>query len=697
MQRSNRYGRERANGLGLFRGLFLGLCMRVFLVALWQVGDARQPVAVASNPSHALAAAGSPSVDLRSASGESIRFVPDNNHPVGGIDPQSQDIPHLVLFRNGALSASSERTLILTVGDLVLPPGGIILNVRLETQGADPDLGGGDSPRITVWQASRRLDNPQDIDLSGQSASFTVQFADAIPSSAGFVPTPTGYYRYQLDFLNPSSPAVAPLYSLSQEYAFLLESQWIVPLQGVYAAAGPQVLVVYYCDMFPFQRDARDPASRLPRREVSGYIQNELLPGMLAAIRLQALDWGLSLDGWSASGRENLAVALSDGETWFHGPAPRRGNSSISINVRAADNANYATLTDGLMSTFHHELFHIFQISLALSNGITSDFDGAGTAWQFFTEGTASFAATVAQPGVQFAQSGEARTYLARAIQFVGGKGFPGDLNSSYVDIDPYHAALYWRFLYERCGGMAGGAELSQVGMRVVRRALQEFYARGAVDISTSSDLVRGLPAIMDRLLSSPEASACPFRTFADSLVHFSRAIYTLHVEGGRCTAPGIPVGCGLYDPNSLYSTPRTAALTFSGAGIDFSAQAQPYPAGIRSSFGMDFIDIQLAPGVQGQPITIELHGEPSGGTVFSLQVVRLWDQDAGWGSQPALLRGLPVAALASGAAGDLLVLSLSPADLAASNRLGVIITRLDAGEALDPLGAYTLLVKPGN
>jgi len=44
-----------------------------------------------------------------------------------------------------------------------------------------------------------------------------------------------------------------------------------------------------------------------------------------------------------------------------------------------------------------------------------------------------------------------------------------------------------------------------------------------------------------------------------------------------------------------------------------------------------------------------------------------------------------------------LLVLSLSPADLAASNRLGVIITRLDAGEALDPLGAYTLLVKPGN
>jgi hypothetical protein len=89
----------------------------------------------------------------------------------------------------------------------------------------------------------------------------------------------------------------------------------------------------------------------------------------------------------------------------------------------------------------------------------------------------------------------------------------------------PHHAALYWRFLYERCGGMKAGLEDPAAGMGIIRRALNVLYSKEIVDIHTSSDLVSELPAVMDQALAG---SACPFETYEESLAAFTQAVYDL-------------------------------------------------------------------------------------------------------------------------------------------------------------------------
>ena len=77
---------------------------------------------------------------------------------------------------------------------------------------------------------------------------------------------------------------------------------------------------------------------------------------------------------------------------------------------------------------------------------------------------------------MQFSQSGDPRAFLAKAVKFVGGRGFAGELNNSYAEMTPYHSAIYWRFLYEQCGGMSGDNEDPHAGMQVVRRVLDVLY-----------------------------------------------------------------------------------------------------------------------------------------------------------------------------------------------------------------------------
>jgi hypothetical protein len=416
---------------------------------------------------------------------------------------------------------------------------------------------------------------------------------------------------------------------------------------------------------------------------------------MVEAIHMQTQDWGFSLDGWSNAGNTRLGVALSEGVTWFHGPAPERGHSGISINVNGGDNADYKALTDGLMSTFHHELFHIFQYSSMLANEGDGDFNGKDKAWRFFSEGMASFISSAAQPEIQFNQSGEARAYMDKAVHYVGGRGYPGDLNNSYAGMDPYHAALYWRFLYEQCDGLSNSTGAPDTGMLLIRRIMQVLYGKEVVDMSASADLVRELPALMDLALSGPEASYCPFRTFRESLTLFASAIYKLRLDEGRCSAPGFPDGCGLYDPNQLYSSPRTSTLTYLGKEIIYAEKDQSYPPGIRSSYGMDFIDISLNSNIQGQPLTLELHSDPAGIAEFNIQVIHLLDQGSGLGSNTFLVQDFPVVTLEKQPTDGSLTVAIPPVDLNQFNRLGVIVTRTDANEAMDPVGAYRLVVKP--
>lgn len=629
-------------------------------------------------------------INLHAASGATIPFTNSNS----SVTP-AQDIPHLVLSRNGVLTNSSERSLTITVELLAALPAESTITLRLETQHGDPDQGGRERDRITVWQARQQGKDAR----VGSSTSFTVEFGEEITLGGQLVPTPTDYYRLSVVVQDANQPGIQPLFATDLEYAFLMERQYLVDLEYTRptSPSSPRQLLVYACDMFPFQRDEHDPASKISRIAIPGYIQSELLPELLAAIHLQTAGWGFEWEGWvsyeSGGDPSSLGVALSDGQTWFHGPAPERGNASIAINVNGGNNADYDTLTDGIMSTFHHELFHNLQLAIANSSGGHFDIDGVDDAWQFFSEGMAAFVPTVAQPQVQFSQNRQPRAYLAKAIQFIGGKGHPGELNTSYAALNPYLAALYWRFLYEQCAGFANGAENPTVGMRLLRHTLQTLYGAEVVDINHSNDLVAALPQVMNHVLASPEAGGCPFTTYEASLAHFARSIYTLRLADGRCTAPGIPTNCGFYDPTGLYSEPRVVEISFTGEPLVYSSAQQPYPAGIQSSYGMDFIDLKLRPAEPEQELTIQVAGLDHGKAEFSVQILKLHKQVSGGMSSQKAIQVMPAELLKQETPDSPVTITISPGALQGCNRIGIIITRVDASESIDPNGAYTLLI----
>lgn len=272
---------------------------------------------------------------------------------------------------------------------------------------------------------------------------------------------------------------------------------------------------------------------------------------------------------------------------------------------------------------------------------------------------------------------------MFNANRFLGVGGFPGDLNASYESIYPYRAAIYWCFLYEQCGGMAKGAEDPAAGMQVIKQVLTVLYSGEIVDIGSSIGLVGAVPEVMDRALAG---SACPFKTYEESLISFARAIYTLRLAGGRCTGAGVPEGCGFYDPHHLYCDPPVSLITYPAADRRHSGE-------IGGSFGMDFVDVILDPAADGQPLTLEIHGAPGADAEFHVQLWKL--MGAGEGMRP---RRVPTQTMAPEvlmtANGDgHLVYTIPAIDTTAYNRLGLIITRVDAKEGLDPIGAYTIVL----
>jgi hypothetical protein len=655
-----------------------------------------------------------PIITVRAASGATIGFTTQNGQATYDAEPQALDLPYLVLYRNGTLTPSDERTLIVTVSDLVVPPSGLTVTLTLQTYHGDPDLGADLENRITVWRESRRLDSSLALDATGGIVVWEHEFGPTLMSGPESVATPTDYFRYEITIINEDLSASGPLHSFSQDHAFLMENQWTAPLgpeQTAPERGAPEELVVYYCDMFVFQHDTADPASRLRRDEIPHYVQTELVPTLLEALRVQTEDWDFPWQpAWTSyraqDENQRLSVALSDGETWFHGQAPVRGFSGISLRTKGGVNRNYETLTDGLLSTFHHELFHNLQKGLAQQLGGQGDVDGQKGAWGFLSEGTAALAESVGQRDIHFSPDAGARSYISLANGFIGQTDFPGELNRSYGQMIPYYAAIYWRFLYEQCDGMADGTENPRAGMRIIRRALEELYSGAQVDIGGSSDLVHHLPAVIDQALAGPEAPDCPFQTFRESLQHFARAIYQLRLDGGRCTVPGLPTatqtgtpagaaaGCSFYDPNHLYFDPPVSELTYRGAQVLFAAADQPYPHGIGSSYGIDLVDVVLDPSTQGQPLTIEISGAPGADTDFSVEIWRIMDSGASGGAEKRLSPvGAPEQLNAQTTDGRL-VYTIPEIDTGLANRLGLIITRLDSDEASDPVGAYTITLQ---
>lgn len=637
-------------------------------------------------------AASAPTVTLRAASEAAIVFKTQNGVTVDGVPPETRDAPHLVLRRNGALTDPAERTLVVEVTGVEVPPPGATVTLSVETQRGDPDRAEESPPRIKVWRESRWIANSTGGTQPDVTVVFRHEFTATIRSeagaTAGAIATPTDYMRYDLVV----TTGRRPLYAFRQDYALLLENQWIAPLPQVADAspgAAPDELVVYYNDMVPFRRDGRDASAWLPRDLVSDYVRGELIPAMVEAFRLQTDDWGFPwYPEWTghrpANDAERLSVALADGEAWFHGQTLGQGNAGIYLNVNRGL-VEYETFTDGLMSTFHHELFHNHQRNLHQYLGGSGQVGGAGGAWGFFAEGIAVLASSVGQPGVHFGQTWGARAYALNARGFVGRAGISqGDLNKSYARMNPYHAAAYWRFLYEQCGGLQAGVEDPAAGMVVIRQVLVTLYGGDIVNIEASTDLVSKMPAIMDEAL---RGSSCPFGTYQESLLASARAIYALRLDGGRCQEPGLPAGCGFYDPETLYHKPGASTLTYRGEEIVYSASEQLYPAGIPSSFGMDLVEVELDAAANGTSLTIKVYGTPGSAAVFNVQLLRLTDEIL------AAQSTAPEAVARIGPERPF-VHVIPQIDTTEYNRLSLVITRVDAEERLDGDGAYTIVLR---
>jgi hypothetical protein len=629
-----------------------------------------------------------PAVTLWVVSGATISFTTQNGQTVDDVPPQKLELPHLVLTRNGALSAPAERTLIVQVSGVVVPPTGAMVTLELATQHGDPDPGDHQDQRIAVWRESQQLANTLGVTITDGSIVFTHEFVESVTSGGETIVMPTDYFRYDITVTDASYPMNDPLLAFSADYALLMENQWVARLPEVQeerAGAAPDEMVIYYCDMFPFRKSPHDLATWLSRGDVTGYVGMELVPQMVEAYRVQTDVWGFPwYDAWTSyrpDEPERLTVALSDGYAWFHSWAPVRGHSGISIKVNGGDNAAYDTLTDGLMSSFHHELFHNVQRNILQQGSASRNVNGLDDAWQFFSEGTAVLASSVGQPRGQFSHIVWLQNYMFYANAFIlFGGGNSRDLNTSYSKIDPYRASFYWHFLYEKCGGLADGVEDPSAGMRVIGDALRALYSGDIVDIASSTDLVGALPKVMDRALAG---SPCPFQTYEESLTAFAAAIFELRLDHGRCVEPGIPGGCGFYDPYGQYQEPPVSTIAFAGADC-------AYQDGIGSSFGIDLIEVTLDQVTDGRSLSVEFSRAPTSDAAFSVQIWLLTGSEEGARLWRISTEAASTLVLQRSSDGHLTFV-IPAIHWATYDRLGLVITRLDAQEATDPIGEYTI------
>ena len=640
-----------------------------------------------SQEAYADSASPSLTVTLKTATNATILFKAENGKEVNAPAPQVRKIPHLVLNRNGVLTPSFERTLLLSLDNLVVPKSGLYAHLIIETQHSDPDLGRKNRKRVQL------LNETKFIPYSGEaqqlvSVGFNIVVQGFLKRQQKSIRTPTDYYSYRLIVVDPQGNI---LREISEEYAFLMENQWRVPLPKVLEAspnAAPNELLIYYCDMIPFQADLRDPDTQIPRQAVGRYIQTELIPAMMDAFETQTNLWGLPwYKEWSNyrtdEDPKTLSVALGEYSTWFHGPAPSIGHALISIRVDGGFR-EYSNITDGILSVFHHELFHNQQRNINLHFGNKGNIAGKGEAWKLFTEGTAVLASFVGQPTVQFEPATRMRAYLKRANAFIGSDGqFIGDLNRNYQEA-PYHFAIYWRFLYESCGGIKDGLEDPATGMKVIHHVLETLYKGEIVNVNSSNDVAAGLPRILNVALQ--DTPTCPFHTYEESLIHFARAIYLLRLENGRCSTSYNSTYCGFYDPQRLYQIPNAEDHM-----IQAGSTTQINGA-IATSYGIDLIELQLDPSTEGKTLKLTFKDISDPEDEFN---VELWkNKTLENTSGPEAYSDQTSEPRSRRTENGFLALEIGDISMDDFNNLGLIITRMDPHENVEASGSYLIQVQ---
>jgi hypothetical protein len=610
-------------------------------------------------------------VTLRATNNATILFKAKNGKKVTAPASQARKIPHLVLNRNGVLTPSFERTLLLSLENLAVPKSGLYARLMIQTQHSDPDLGRKNTNKIQLWEDTKFIPYSAEPQQSG-AVDFQIAFQGFIKQEQGSIRTPTDYYSYDLALLDSQGNI---LQEIHEEYAFLMENQWRVPLPKVLEAspnAAPNELLIYYYDMIPFQANLRDPETQIPRQDVGRYIQTELIPAMLDAFRTQTDLWNLPWYAeWSNyrtdEDPKTLSVALGEYYTWFHGSAPSLGHAMISIRVDGSF-GEYSNITDGIMSVFHHELFHNQQRNISLHFGNEGNIAGKDSAWELFSEGTSVLASFVGQPTVQFESSPWMRSYLKRANAFIGSDGvFGGDLNRDYQEA-PYHFAIYWRFLYESCGGIKNGIEDPATGMKVIRHTLETLYGKKIVNIDAFTDVTEALPRILDVALR--DTPSCAFHSYEESLIRFSRAIFLLRLEDGRCSASGSSAYCGFYDPRKLYLTPPAE---------DFLVQAgstAQINGSISTSYGIDLIELQLDPSAEGKTLKLVFKNISGPEDQFNVEV---WEtRHVQNGTETETYSAQSDKPKSMRTENGLVTMEINNLNVNNFNRLGLIIARID-------------------
>jgi hypothetical protein len=192
-------------------------------------------------------------------------------------------------------------------------------------------------------------------------------------------------------------------------------------------------------------------------------------------------------------------------------------------------------------------------------------------------------------------------------------------------------------------------------------------------------DIVASMGSVIDGALARADG---PLRSFEHSLIIFAQANYALRLEGGRCATTAF-ADCGNrhYDPQRIYPDPPLEAE------LHYGGQTLTYDGVIPASFGMDLIEVKLDQGLAVQPLHIALQ---STGARFNVQVWRLGSTR---GKTPRALMPQPEPMLA-GKEG-LYSSTIPRLDPATSDRLALIITRLDADEGADATGSYTIILDP--
>jgi hypothetical protein len=623
-------------------------------------------------------------VTLKATNNATILFKAKNGKKVAVPATQGRKIPHLVLNRNGVLTPGFERTLLLSLENLTVPKSGLYAHLVIETQHSNPDLGRKNTNKIRLWEDTKFIPYSAETQQS-VSVDFKIAFQKFIRQDQRSIRTPTDYYSYDLKLLDSRGNI---LQELHEEYAFLMENQWRVPLPKVLEAspnAAPNELLIYYYDMIPFQADLRDPETQIPRQDVGKYIQTELIPAMVDAFKTQTDLWGLPWYAeWSNyrtdEDPKTLSVALGEYYTWFHGSAPSLGHAMISMRVDGSF-GEYSNITDGIMSVFHHELFHNQQRNLSLHFGNTGNIAGKNNAWELFTEGTAVLASFVGQPTVQFERSTLLRSYLKRANAFIGSDGvFGGDLNRDYQEV-PYHFAIYWRFLYESCGGIKNGIEDPVTGMTVIRHTLETLYGRKIVNIDASTAVTQALPRILDVALK--DTPSCAFHSYDESLIHFSRAIFLLRLEDGRCPTSDSSTYCGFYDPRKLYLTPPAE---------DFLVQAgstTQINGSVSASYGIDLIELELDPSAEGKTLKLIFKNISEPEDKFNLEV---WEiKRLQNGAETKIYSAHSDKPRSTRIENGFLTMEIDNLSVNEFNGLGLIITGINPYENRDGSGRYLI------